>query len=255
VGIPCVWSQKYSTVKNTAFGYIYRDGSNNKNAGEVIFTGGFTPEQLERLERALDDRLNIPDVFLWSADADYDPDALDAAAALRPGEYVIGEQDHCWHEFTGAIEVDAQPTLDNTMFVLRKKITETCWQIEDLSNGRILERESAELLRLYRTGDLRFGWATLALPGRAAALEISKSDHDMIEIRRRYVTAVEGLPISKDDYQTMIDKVWQQLVLQADRIQEHDPGLASLLRKRFDWTTVLRWTSHSNQFDGDSGGA
>ncbi len=39
----------------------------------------------------------------------YDPDTLGgyAAAALKPGEYVIGEEDHCWHEFTGVAGTDA----------------------------------------------------------------------------------------------------------------------------------------------------
>lgn len=146
----------------------------------------------------------------------------------------------------------ARITLDNTTFVLRKKISQTCWQIEDPSNGRIVERESTELLRLYRTGELRFGAATLALPRVAATSEISKSDQNLIKMRRSYVTAVEGLPISREIYQTMIDKVWEQLVLQADRIQEYDPGFADLLRKRVDWTTVYRWSFRYKQCGSDS---
>ncbi len=106
-------------MKNTAFQYIYRDGFNFKNPGEIILLGAITPGQGKRLERAFDEgvyfiasQLSIPSVFLWLPETDYEPDALDAAAAaaVKPGEYVISEEDHCWHEFTGAAEVDQQST-------------------------------------------------------------------------------------------------------------------------------------------------
>jgi putative transposase len=146
----------------------------------------------------------------------------------------------------------ARITLDNTTFVLRRKISETCWQIEDPSTGRIVERESSELLRLYRTGDLRFGTSTLELARGAVSSEIPKSAQDVIKMRRRYVTAVEGLPVSQEIYDIMIEKVWEQLAIQADRIQEYEPGLADLLRKRPYWTTVYRWSFRYKRCGCDS---
>jgi hypothetical protein len=108
-------------LKNTAFNYIYRDASNYKNSGGVIFAGAMTPEQLVRLERSLDEgryfiasQLSVPAVFLWSASAHYDLDSAAAVAAM-PGEYMIGEDDHCWHEFTTATEVDQEPTDNRTI--------------------------------------------------------------------------------------------------------------------------------------------
>jgi hypothetical protein len=110
-------------MKNTVFKYMYRDASNYKNGGEVIFVGGITPAQLERLERAFDDglyfiasQISVLEVFLWAED--YNPEDLElelAVAALMPRKYAIGEDDHCWHEFTGASEVDQTPTDSRTI--------------------------------------------------------------------------------------------------------------------------------------------
>lgn len=36
-------------MKNTAFRYMYRDGANFKNSGEIILLGAITPEQVGRL--------------------------------------------------------------------------------------------------------------------------------------------------------------------------------------------------------------
>jgi hypothetical protein len=66
------------------------------------------------------------------------------------------------------------------------------------------------------------------------------------------VTAVEGLPVSKEIYDIMIEKVWEQFVIQADRTQEYDPGIADLLRKRPNWTTVYRWSFRYKQCGCDS---
>lgn len=103
---------------------MYRDAVNYKNSGDAVFIGAITPEQLKRLETAFDEglyfiasQINVSSVFLWSKDANYDPDTIgtEAMKALKPGEFVIGEDDHCWHEFTGADATDATATDPRTI--------------------------------------------------------------------------------------------------------------------------------------------
>lgn len=95
---------------NIDFTYLYRDGSNNKNCGYLIFANpdNFTPAYIhQRLEAALDNEMyfiasqvDIPEVFLWDEEADYDPeDESTFPADLGAGTYVVNEDDHGWHEF------------------------------------------------------------------------------------------------------------------------------------------------------------
>lgn len=72
---------------NTVFRYIYRDGSNYKNAGSVVFVGGISEDLEMQFRAALDercyfiaDRVRVPEVFFT-----YGEDSTD--------------DDHCWHEF------------------------------------------------------------------------------------------------------------------------------------------------------------
>lgn len=106
---------------NTKFEYMYRDGANWKNNGSVVFAGGITPEIKARFEALLEpgdqfiaDQLGIPEVFQWNPNANYDP--LDPPVGLGPGQYVINEDDHCFHEFIGIEEVtnDVVPTDSRT---------------------------------------------------------------------------------------------------------------------------------------------
>lgn len=108
---------------NIEFAYMYRDGGNNKNGGSVVFAnpdGLSLTDLADRLAKAFDQQeyfiasqVGIPDVFLWGADADYDPEDSSTypAEGFGPGRYVICEEmDHCWHEFAGVDETEAEPT-------------------------------------------------------------------------------------------------------------------------------------------------
>jgi hypothetical protein len=73
---------------NTRFDYLYRDASNYKQWGSIVFAGSLTPAMLERLTRSLEsseffiaDQVRVPEVFhdTWPS---YD-------------------DDHCWHEWAG----------------------------------------------------------------------------------------------------------------------------------------------------------
>lgn len=77
------------------FSYLYRDASNYKAHGHVVFAGDYSVDELEvlksRLARELADgdsfvaaQVGVPDVFLWAS-----------------GGYRPTEDDHGWHEFDG----------------------------------------------------------------------------------------------------------------------------------------------------------
>lgn len=110
-----------SLPQNVAFTYQYRDGSNYKRHGEVIFSN---PAQDEvswldaSFERQSDDGRNfiadqvrVPEVFLWDPAARYNPDDPSTYPAnLSAGKFMITKDDHCWHEFTGCVTTTQAPT-------------------------------------------------------------------------------------------------------------------------------------------------
>ena len=88
--------------KNMAFHYMYRDGSNWKRHGEVVFTG--EPEDYDNYEKELRkcfedndnfmaDQIDVPERFGWNG-----------------GD----EDDHCWHEFVAVPETSSDPDDERT---------------------------------------------------------------------------------------------------------------------------------------------
>src|ERR1700694_1477841 len=78
------------TTANTRFDYLYRDASNYKSWGSVVFCGELHAGLSARLRAALEsteffiaDQIRIPEVFLV-------PD------------WPLLQDDHCWHEFVKA---------------------------------------------------------------------------------------------------------------------------------------------------------
>lgn len=77
---------------NTQLVYLYRDGSNYKEWGDVVVAGRPScgiREMRRRLEKTLEDgsyfiagQVGLPEVFLWDS-----------------GGYSLCEDDHCWHEY------------------------------------------------------------------------------------------------------------------------------------------------------------
>lgn len=81
---------------NTVFNYLYRDGSNYKQWGSVVFAGTVSDVLTQRFARSLEsgeffiaDQLRVPEVF--------------------PGTWPIYADDHCWHEWAGFEATDASP--------------------------------------------------------------------------------------------------------------------------------------------------
>ena len=89
-------------MDNVRFRYLYRDGSNYKRWGDIVFSN---PDQLScelvknQLKGALGNsdlfiahQVRIPETFLWN-------------------EYSVDSDDHCFHEFS-EVEVTSDPPSD-----------------------------------------------------------------------------------------------------------------------------------------------
>lgn len=80
--------------RNSELQYIYRDGSNYKNQGSVVFEGKVTPQLRRRLITALHEeeyfiagQIRVPEVFFSGVD----------------------EDSHCFHEFVSLEVVKSKP--------------------------------------------------------------------------------------------------------------------------------------------------
>jgi len=92
------------------FEYLYRDASNNKRWGNVVFAGSFDRLLDERLRRSLHDgewfiatQVRLPELFF--------------------AEYPLDQDDHCWHEFHSLTACDAMPS-DTHKRTIRQLIVE-----------------------------------------------------------------------------------------------------------------------------------
>lgn len=97
-------------MSNTRFNYIYRDGSNCKRHGEIILSGPFDPDDLEKLQASLDEgsyfiakQVNLPEKFHFK---------LDCCTEGEGDQYFPYSQgvDHAWHEFAGLDSTLDEPT-------------------------------------------------------------------------------------------------------------------------------------------------
>lgn len=81
---------------NTEVSYLYRDGSNYKSSGEVVFTGTLPEDVRQRMmdegEVFLAHSVRVPEVFLYQQGYRYDEDS-----------------DHCYHEIFGVENTDKEP--------------------------------------------------------------------------------------------------------------------------------------------------
>lgn len=107
---------------NVKFEYLYRDGDNYKAWGAVVLTGGGNAHELREWQKRIQKRcfdgegfiahqVGVPEVFLWSSDADYDVDDPSTyPSGLGAGNYVINDADHCYHEFSELVLTNEPPS-------------------------------------------------------------------------------------------------------------------------------------------------
>lgn len=92
-------------MPNTKFPYMYRDASNYKFSGQVIFRGPFTKEQQDRLTSALGG-----DLFFIAHEVD-----IPEVAPYATGEYDANMDDHCFHTGYPFQLTDDEPTDSRTV--------------------------------------------------------------------------------------------------------------------------------------------
>jgi hypothetical protein len=85
-------------MSNVRFQYLYRDGSNYKKWGEVIFSNA-DDMSLERILKSLQQSFSDEGLFIAHQ--------VRISEVFLAGEYSISEDDHCFHEFA-----DVEVTLD-----------------------------------------------------------------------------------------------------------------------------------------------
>jgi putative transposase len=154
-------------------------------------------------------------------------------------------------EVSFMLERNLRVRIEGSLWILRKKVTDDCWQLENVSNGRIMERTRKELHALWDNKQLVPVFQEDDRPTKLTTIHLPQSAQETIDLRLEYVRAVEGLAVSEKQYQQAIDKVWKRLSATADEIAPRDSPYAKKLKKRWDWTTVYRWKTRHRWFQGD----
>jgi hypothetical protein len=118
-------------ASNARFEYLYRDASNYKVWGSLVFAGRITDDLTRRLARALESseffiarQVRVPELFLGLL---YWP---------------LEQDDHCWHEFS-RVESTTEPANDPVDRTIEEFIVEVeqqsafGWNIFDPIDDRI----------------------------------------------------------------------------------------------------------------------
>jgi hypothetical protein len=114
---------------NIVFDYMYRDGSNYKQGGEVVFSNPdkLTVEEIEgRIKAAIDEetyfiahQIGVPEVFFDD----------------------LGEDDHSWHEFCGVRETRSRKNMDKKKRTI-KELVEQMEQVEKWNEWNLSPAEN-----------------------------------------------------------------------------------------------------------------
>jgi putative transposase len=133
---------------------------------------------------------------------------------------------------TACLEQNAIVEIDGKEHRLHRKISDTCWQLEESRTGLLVTKEHHELLRMVATRQLTF-------PG---SIPLSKTGADVSQVpaiaklRRIYVLAVLDVPNSRNQMEDAINDVWKRL-----RRPSKPPG----------WISVYRWKTRFLQSKND----
>ncbi len=137
--------------------------------------------------------------------------------------------------------------IDDHVYVLRRKITNTCWQLENPKNGRILEHETDVLLRLYANGKLKFVIEQEDVQIRKLRSDLSSSEKASASLRLKYIRAVEHLPVSQVAFEEAIANVWIDL----NKNVTSEALLCAGASRPPGWITVYRWRCRYASYGSD----
>ena len=133
---------------------------------------------------------------------------------------------------TSCLEQNAIVEIDGKDYRLHRKISDTCWQLEETKTGLLIIKEHHDLLRMVADQQLTF----------PACVPVSKRGvgdpqiPEIAKLRRTYVLAVLDVPNSREQMEPAINDVWKRVKQPAK-----PPG----------WISVYRWKTHFLQSKND----
>ena len=133
---------------------------------------------------------------------------------------------------TFCLEQNAIVEIDGKEHRLHRKITGTCWQLEELKTGLLVTKEHNELLRMVASQQLTFPGS---IPASKRGVGISQVP-ETAKLRRTYVLAVLDVPNSRTRMEPAINDVWK-------RVKEP--------MKLPGWISVYRWKTRFLQSKND----
>jgi putative transposase len=150
---------------------------------------------------------------------------------------------------------DQRLTLDGKGYRLVKRNSDDSWVLEGLDDRNVVVREERILKNLYRARQLKFIPADpddLPLP-HTQRLKLTPEERALIEMRKIFVRAVEGLPISEEIWKPVVRDAWKKLHSSKSVVYAGltDPEQKRLFQKAWHklldstspvgWITVYRW--------------
>src|ERR1035437_7586543 len=137
---------------------------------------------------------------------------------------------------TCCLEQNAIVEIDGKEHRLHRKITDTCWQLEESKTGRIVTHEHNELLGMIVKQRLTFPGSVPACKCGPTSFGLSTEDLDTAKLRRSYVLAVLDVSNSRQQMEPAIIDVWKRVKQPAK-----PPG----------WVSVYRWKTRFQHSKGD----
>ncbi|MGD0156638.1 MAG: DDE-type integrase/transposase/recombinase [Terracidiphilus sp.] len=122
--------------------------------------------------------------------------------------------------------------IDGKEHQLHRKITDTCWQLEELKTGLLVTKELHELLQMVAKQQLTF---PASIPPSKRGLD-NPQVPEIAKLRRTYVLAVLDVPNSRKQMEPAINEVWKRL-----KQPTKPPG----------WISVYRWKTRFLQSKND----
>jgi putative transposase len=153
---------------------------------------------------------------------------------------------------TFLFERNQKVRIDGATWILRRMVSEDCWQLENVSNGRIIERDRKQLREMWGKRELVPVIDEDREPTKLTTIEVPETAQQIIDLRLAYVRAVEHLPVNKKDYEIAIEEVRKKLSQKATLTLQPCSLYAKKLTKVWHWTTVYRWHARHEASARDS---
>jgi putative transposase len=138
---------------------------------------------------------------------------------------------------TSCLEQNAIVEIDGKEHRLHRKITDTCWQLEELKTGLLVTKEHNELLRMVAKQQLTFPGSVPTSKCGPTNFGLSTEDLETAKLRRSYVLAVLDVPNSRQQMEPAIIDVWKRV-----KQPTKPPG----------WVSVYRWKTRFQYSKGDA---